>query len=159
MEDQTLPYQLIIIAVISFVIYIVCASLGLVVAFSSDTIFSNEKSAKALKGAFTVLLGMATLLPILYFMCYYTKLSGEKEKNITQTKKSIFVIAFISYILMMLTASLGIWLSNCHTSTSTKPNVYEIVFIVILVVALILPIFFAIFYFQDRICDFFMKKT
>ncbi len=158
--SKKLPYQLIIIITISFILYLVCASLGTYVAFKDDTTYKDDMSQKALQGTFTALLGLGIMLPVLYFMYYYTKTSNNHTEDIKNSKTSLLVIAFIAYILMTLTASLGIWLSNSHVpDLPSNSGTLEIIFIVILVLAVLLPFFYAIFFFRDKICAQVMKKT
>jgi magnesium-transporting ATPase (P-type) len=162
MQNQKLPFELIIIAVISFIVYLISASLGTCVCFNTKTIFSDKTSAKTLRATFTSLLGIGVLLPILYFMYYFTKTSNNAEADLKNSKKSLIIIAFICYTLMVLSASLGIWLSTCHItetgSSSNKPDAFEISFIIILILAIMLPIFYAVFYFRNEICKEWMKQ-
>jgi Kef-type K+ transport system membrane component KefB len=162
MADNEKPsIELLIITMISFVVYLVCASLGVAVSFQSDIKYKNTRSEKAIQGTFTSLLGVGIMLPILYFMYYYTKTSQNQQENNTQTKQRLFSVVCVCYIFLILTASLGIWISNCQMSQPGQNdlNAFDITFIVILAVAILLPIFYCIFYFRTSLCKQFRFTT
>lgn len=160
----------VIVIVITFVVLIITSSLGTYVAYTQNINYSNLNSEKALKGTFTALIGMGILMPLLYFLFYYTKTTNNTGRDIKQSKKNLLAVAYISFIFILLATSLGIWLCTItsattlihdsdgfidknsfeKTSFATNPaKNYEIVFISFLVVGILLPILYSLYYFKN----------
>ncbi len=167
---QDISLGTVIIIVISFVVLIITSSLGTYVAYSQNLNYANLNSEKSVKGTFTALIGMGVLMPILYFLFYYTKTTNNTGRDMKESKSNLLGVAYISFIFILLATSLGIWLCSIasatalvsdsdgcidHTSFSkttfenNPTKNYQIVFISFLVVGILLPILYSLFYFKN----------
>ena len=142
-------WQLLSIAVISYIVFLLCTSLTVWIAFRNG--FSSIETENGVKGGSLTLFILSVFTPIIYIVMTYIYII-KLDANIPT--KSTFIIMVITYILMMITASFGIWETN--TNENWKSNNEEfatnITFIVILVLSLFLPFFYGLFYYRQIIC-------
>jgi glucan phosphoethanolaminetransferase (alkaline phosphatase superfamily) len=133
---------------------IIGASLAVFLAFIISTclgIFVSVKCPKkSMEAVFSILLVFSIIIPIVYFVL------GYKASGLSLLSRNL-VLAFtlVTYILLLLSCSLGIWIAsiNQNWSSTTQKNGIRITMIVLLVLGIILPLFWMLFHYRKEICE------
>jgi cytochrome bd-type quinol oxidase subunit 2 len=149
-------WQLIAVAVISYLIFIATSSLTVWIAYKTNGYKSSEIE-KGVKGGSLLLLIVSILMPVIYmaFTYRYLKTSpGAQIQDVALSRRAILIIMMTAFALMIIAASFGIWLANTNMnwSSNSQENTVKIIFIIILVLACILPCFYALFFYREALC-------
>ena len=146
-----LPWEVLVVSIIAFLLLLIVGSLDSWVAFDKQTQFSTETASDAGRGTSIALVGVGVLLPVLFFFYAFIKI-GQKDVKIEPIpRQTCFIIGIITYILILFGASFGTWL--CSLSEMNAEPALKVTFIVMITLGVILPFLFAAFYFRKQICE------
>jgi membrane protease YdiL (CAAX protease family) len=153
-------WQMILIAVITYMLWIITTCLGTFIAFKGN--FAKPGQASGAKGGALLLLFSSILMPIIYgvFVHLKSKDNGSQDPNAPKVSKdSVLIIIILSFLLLIISSSFGIWMNNASDAwkTNDEENGVQIYFIIILVLAIVLPFLYGVFYFRKEICERFVK--
>jgi hypothetical protein len=149
-----LSWQLFLVSAISFLVFIVCSCLDTWLTFRSTTSFQNVDIANTMKGTTITLLGISLLLPTIFLIYCFVKITKQDLYDIHTSRKNLFVLAMITYVLLLTSASIGIWLSTTISFTGkNEQSALKYTFIVTVVLGVMLPILYTVFYFREKICQ------
>ena len=154
--DPKRTWQMITIAIITYMIFIATSALATWISFKSNG-FSSPDQASSAQGGALFLLVSSVLLPIFYGVFAYIKAKDEINPNPNYaklSKDSILIIIMLSFVLLVAVSSFGIWMTNANQnwSSSKEENGVQSYFIIVLVLALVLPLLYSVFYFRKEIC-------
>ena len=160
--DPKKTWQLIVLAFVTYMIFIATSGVATWIAFKSNG-FATTSQANGSKAAALLFLILSILLPIFYGVFAYikdydTQAAVEKYKNIS--RDAILIIIMITFVLLIIIASLGIWMTNANTNWSShqQENGIQIYFVIVLVLAIMLPFLYGLFYYRKEICERLQKQ-
>jgi cytochrome bd-type quinol oxidase subunit 2 len=143
-------------------IFIATSAVATWISFKSNGFSTDDQASSAQGGALFFLIA-SILLPIFYGVFAYIKASDAENPNPNTaklSKDSILIIIMLTFVLLIVVSSFGIWMTNANQNWSShqEENGIEIYFIIVLVLALVLPFLYGIFYFRKEICKNFVMK-
>ncbi len=154
-------WQMITIAVITYLVFMITSSMATWISFKSDG-FSSTSQANGAKGGALLLLIASVLMPVLYAVFAYLKATDEDNPNPKAARlspDSVLIVIMVTFFLLVVVSSFGIWMTNANQTWDShqQENGVQIYFIIVLVLAIVLPFLWALFYFRKDICREFMK--
>ncbi len=157
-------WQLLTVALVSYILFIVTSSMSTWLSFISD----DKGSQTASQSISLVLLVLSVLLPVLYLVFAYVSImkpanasnTDDIKAKLKLNRQSILIIMMSTFLFMLISSSLGIYLANHNNnwSSTEQENGVQVTFIVILVMTIMLPILYAIFFFRRKICEKVMNE-
>lgn len=144
--------QQIIVAVVTFIVFFVGLVLGEVIATKgSDAAFGTKGSKVGLETFYGLMIGLAVIFTGVYFGYAFHEYRSHRDPTLPY--QVTFWITMVTYVLLLITCSLAIWMANVVSwGSSHEENGYKISLIVILVLGIVLPAFWLIFHNRDTIC-------
>jgi len=135
----------------AFIVFIVTCCLGL---FTTSKCAKAQFSAPSVKGGLEAFYGLlsfaAVAIPVIYTI-YCLKGPGQMREL---SYDIIFYLNAIIFFLIIIAASLCIWLASLATFSSTSQHDgVTVTCIIFLVLAIVLPAFWLLFHNREMICN------
>jgi hypothetical protein len=133
-RGKKMEWQLLVLAILIFVLFIVSSSIGLWLAYK-NTNFNSDATERSIKSVMITMVMGSIFFPMVYLLYNFFKVSNSAGQSVSPSRTALFVIAVVVSLLIIFCSSLSVWITNLITWNSNNQfqtvKITMIVFIVV----------------------------